>query len=88
MTTTRGNEMGDLYSFSVEAMVRGYHVYCKTWEATKHEALSCQRETSNAKDPYAVSVIKPGTGVVGHLSTQEDLGIVFSIHSKRRPHYL
>ena len=29
--------------------------------------LHCSRDTSNTKDPYAVSVIKSGTGVVGHV---------------------
>ena len=55
------------YSFSLEAMVRGYHVHCSIWEALLNEVLHCSRDTSNTKDPYAVSVIKSGTGVFGHV---------------------
>ena len=31
-----------------------------------NEVLHCARDTSNTRDPYAVSVFKIGTGVVGH----------------------
>ena len=31
------------------------------------EVLHCSRDASNTKYPYTVSVIKSGTGVVGHL---------------------
>ena len=54
------------HNFSLEAMVRGYHIYCSIWEASINEVLRCARDTSNTKDPYAVSIIKSGT-VVGHL---------------------
>ena len=32
-----------------------------------NEVLHCARDTSNTRDPYAVRVIKSGTGVVDHL---------------------
>ena len=53
--------------FHLEAMVRGYHVYCNVWQASRNEILQCTRDVSNRKDPYAVSVVKSGTGIVGHL---------------------
>ena len=31
-------------TFSIEAMVRGYHVYQDIWNATVGEELYCQRE--------------------------------------------
>ena len=56
-------------SFSLEAMVRGYHVYRSVWEAAIGEELMCVREVGNRTDPYAVAVVKPQSGelTVGHL---------------------
>ena len=55
-------------SFSLEAMVRGYHVYRSVWEAAIGE-LMCVREAGNQTDHYAVAVVKPQSGelTVGHL---------------------
>ena len=43
-------------SFSVEAMIRGYHVYRDIWAASIGEVLRCQREASNPTDRYAVAI--------------------------------
>ena len=43
--------------------MRGYHIYCSIWDASVDEVLSCKQEASNPRDPYAVSVVKPGTGI-------------------------
>ncbi len=43
-------------SFSVEAMVRGYHVYRDVWAASIGELLPCEREEGNASDRYAVAM--------------------------------
>ena len=43
-------------SFSVEAMIRGYHVYRDIWDASIGEVLRCQREASNPTDRYAVAI--------------------------------
>ena len=53
-------------SFSVEAMVRGYHVYKDIWAAVHGEELPCQRELGNRVDVFAVAVMK-GETVVGHV---------------------
>ena len=53
-------------SFTVEAMVRGYHTYKDIWAASLGEELPCQREPSNRSDRFAVAVLKTRT-VVGHL---------------------
>ena len=59
--------MADRVSFSVEAMVRGYHVYKDIWTAVHgEELLTCVREAGNRVDAFAVAVIKDGT-VVGHM---------------------
>ena len=56
-------------SFSLEAMVRGYHMYRSVWEAAIGEELMCVQEVGNRTDPYAVAVVKPHSGelTVGHL---------------------
>ena len=56
----------DRDSFTVEAMVRGYHIYKDVWAASLGEELPCQRESGNHADAYAVAVLKDGT-IVGHL---------------------
>ena len=56
----------DLVSFTIEAMVRGYHIYKDVWLATVGEQLPCQREIANVADPFAVAVIKSGA-IVGHV---------------------
>ena len=54
------------YTFSVEAMIRGHHVYKEIWIPVEGEILSCMREVGNLHDPMAVAV-KKGTDVVGHV---------------------
>ncbi len=57
-------------NFSVESMVRGYHVYKDVWVAADGQLLQCRRETSNGHDPFAVAVIRDGT-IVGHLPRKQ-----------------
>ena len=37
-------------SFSIEAMVRGYHVYNSIWTAAIGEEFPCKREVTNMFD--------------------------------------
>ena len=53
-------------SFSVDAMVRGYHVYRDIWTAAEGEEFPCKREVVNAFDPFAVAVMR-GDTVIGHV---------------------
>ena len=53
-------------SFSVKVVVRGYHAYKDIWAAVHCEELSCERETGNRIDAFAVAVMKDGM-VVGHI---------------------
>ena len=59
------------YCFSIESMIRGYHVYKNIWDDPSiDEELWCKREPGNPSDPYAVAVIKEIVGddvVVGHV---------------------
>ena len=50
----------------MESVIRGYHEYRSTWEAAYGELLSCQRETGNSYDSFAVGVMKNGS-IVGHI---------------------
>ena len=53
-------------TFSIEAMVRGYHVYQNIWDAALEEQLSCQREPTNSHDPFTVAVMQSQV-IVGHI---------------------
>ena len=56
-----------LYSFTIEAMVRGYHVYQSIWDAANDgEELECCREFGNIHDPSAVAITKDSV-IVGHV---------------------
>ena len=54
-------------SFSVEAMVRGYHIYKDIWTAVVGEEFPCKRETGNTFDLFAVAVMRGDTIVIGHV---------------------
>ena len=53
--------------FTVEGMIRGYHVYKDVWNSNIGEMLPCTIEISNKYDPNAIAVMKGGT-VVDHLA--------------------
>ena len=55
-----------MHVFTIEAMVRGYHVYQTVWEVNIGEVLPCIREPGNRHDPHAVAVKKDEI-IVGHL---------------------
>ena len=42
--------------FSIEGMIRGYHIYKDIWDAQQGERLTCTPEMGNIHDPFAVSV--------------------------------
>ena len=54
-----------MFEFSVNSMVRGYHVYQEVWEVRIGEVLPCLREVGNRHDPYAIAV--KDELVIGHL---------------------
>ena len=54
------------HRFSVEAMIRGHHVYKEIWTPVEGEVLPCTREVGNSRDPMAVAV-KKGADIVGHV---------------------
>ena len=58
----------DIASFSVESVIREHHVYKTIWSSALGKELQCHREVGNIHDLYVVSVIKLGTGVVGHIA--------------------
>ena len=70
------------FTFSIEAMVRGYHVYQSVWEAVNGEVLECSWEIGNRSDPYAVAVTKSseetgGTVTVGHIPRKISICSIF-----------
>ena len=46
--------------------MRGYHVYKDVWSAALGEPLSCQREPTNTRDPFALAVVR-SLVTVGHI---------------------
>ena len=67
-------------SFTVKAVVRGYHAYKDTWAAVHGEELPCERETGNRVDAFTVAIMKDGT-VVGHVPKK--ISSVCSLHLRR-----
>ena len=59
-------EAAVMSSFSIESMVRGYHVYSDIWSASLDEELVCAREPDNYSDPFAVAVVRSEV-TVGHI---------------------
>ena len=58
-----------MHTFSVQSMIRGYHVYKSIWNpASDGKILPCKREVRNPHNPSSVAVTKGTTGiVVGHV---------------------
>ena len=61
----RSDKMSN-YMYTVETVVRGYHMYKKVWDATIGQVLPCQKEHGKVHDPYAITVLKRGV-IVGHV---------------------
>ena len=55
--------------YTIEVIVRGYHVYKEIWFASVGEELSCVREVDNYCDPFAAAVVKSGV-VVGDVPSK------------------
>ena len=55
-----------MLSFSVQAMVRGYHVYKDIWDAVVGEEFPCRCKNGNRVDPFAVAIVR-GNTVIGHV---------------------
>ena len=55
-----------LATFSLNSVVKGYHVYKDYWEAATGEILQCRKERTNIHDPFTVAIIKDDS-VVGHV---------------------
>ena len=57
--------------FTVEAVIRGYHIYKSIWlNQIMEEELSCEREIGNAQDTHTVAIRKTIDGevtTVGHV---------------------
>ena len=51
---------------TMEAMIRGYHVYSDVWSTVVNEELASKREPFNASDLFAVPVVK-GDTTVGYI---------------------
>ena len=53
---------------SVQAAVRGFHVYKNVWEPKESETLVCSHERENVHDPFVIKTYQRASGrIVGHL---------------------
>ena len=69
-----------MFEFSVNSMVRGYHVYQEVWEVRIGEVLPCLREVRNRHDPYHAIAVKDEL-VIGHLPHK--ISCIYSIFIRR-----
>ena len=53
-------------SYSIDLVIRGYHIYKDIWPAPIREILCCESESFNPSDLYAVATLRGGV-VVGHM---------------------
>ena len=72
-------------TFSIETVVRGYHIYKEVWNAAMDGTeLPCKREIGNAHDPFAIAIKKvtpTGNVTVGH--TPRVISSVCSVFIRR-----
>ncbi len=61
LTTPINAHRESMGSFSVETVVRGFHVYNEVWDAAVGEELPCRRDVGNSHDPYAVAMVRAST---------------------------
>ena len=53
---------------SLQAAVRGFHVYKAIWEPKDSEVLAWSHEENNPHDPFAIKTCQLDSGkIVGHL---------------------
>ena len=52
--------------YKKESMVRGHHIYKKSWTSMIGEVLPVEREEDNQHDDYAVAVMK-NEDIAGHV---------------------
>jgi len=81
--TTRDLSLSEMGEYITDVCVRGFHVYQAVWRPVIGEELPCVREESNNKDRYAVAIMKPGVGIVGHVPRyMSRLCSIFISHGK------
>ena len=52
---------------SLQAAVRGFHVYKAIWEPKGSEVLACSHEENNPHDSFAIKTCQNSGKIVGHL---------------------
>ena len=59
--------------YEVSSVVRGFHVYQRSWSPSVEEQLECLREAGNNKNRYAVAVLMHGS-VTFHRARNLNIG--------------
>ena len=67
--STGYNTESKVDSFTVESVIREYHIYKEVWSSVIGAVLVYHHDTQNCHNPFAVDICK-GTTVVGHMPRQ------------------
>ena len=71
--------------YEVSSIVRGFHIYQRSWSPSLEEQLECLREATNDKDRYAVAVLRHRS-IVGHISKRISAACLLFIERNGRIH--
>ena len=56
-----------VYEYTIDCVIRGYHVYKATWVPSIGDILQCEQERGNVEDMFAVAVKRFDGVTVGHI---------------------
>ena len=70
-------------SFTIDSIIRGYHVYKDVWSSFIGEMLYCRRDVRNHHDPFAAVAVYKGTTVVGHVPIERYLQLLMCFWERR-----
>ena len=56
-----------VYEYTIDCVIRGYHVYKATWVPSIGNILQCEHERGNVEDMFAVAVKRFDSETVGHI---------------------
>ncbi len=71
----------NMEEYEVSSVVRGFHVYQRSWSPSLEEQLECLREAGNDKDRYAVAVRAEARKRCWPHS-KKNFGCLFVVHRK------
>ena len=86
MVLIRSDKMSS-YMYTVETVVRGYHMYKEVWDATIGQVLPCQKEHGNVHDPYAVTVLEREVSLLDMCHKQYPRCVTWTVSVNKKSHF-